>query len=123
MYVAAAKPIRFAAISYWFTVTASWSTTFRKQKKNLCYNQRPQIKKIISSFSWIFNLVIQTKSLEHCLPNTTRPKGSIKKVLQQYLHRTLSLKKELLLPISFTDLLISTISLSGVAYMDPQGHQ
>lgn len=67
--------------------------------------------------------MIQTKSLEHCLPNTTRPKGSIKKVLQQYLHQTLSLKKELLLPISFTDLLISTISLSGVAYMDPQGHQ
>lgn len=81
MYSAAAKPIRFAAISYWFTMTASWSTAFRKQKKNLCYNQCPQIKKNISSFSWIFNLLIQTKTLEHCFPNTICPKAPMREVL------------------------------------------
>lgn len=45
MHSATAKPVTFAAISYWFTVTASWRTAFRKCKGNLCYNHCPQIRK------------------------------------------------------------------------------
>lgn len=54
-------------------------TTFRKCKEqNICYNHYPHIIQI-SSFSWIYNLLIQIKILEHCSPNTICPKNVYQK--------------------------------------------
>lgn len=69
-------------------------TTFRKCKEqNICYNHYPQIIQV-SSFSWIYNLLIQIKILEHCSPNTICPKKRLSKCFHNsILHGTLFLLK------------------------------